>query len=62
MEEQYFISPIKMTETIAETIIPGNHIVVGGYQYERVGSKPRGRRIMRKLLNLTEDLKLVIYS
>lgn len=62
MEEQYFMSPLKMSAAVEETVMPGKHITVDGYLYEQLDRKPKGRRRLRKLISLHENLKLIIYS
>ena len=61
-EEQYFIPSLKVNAKTADLVIPGNHINVNGYQYERLRSKPRGRSIKRTLVSMDQNTILKVYN
>lgn len=61
MEKRYFISPSKANALISETMT-GSSVIFEGRTYSEITRAPKGRRIMKKLVNLKDTLKLVIYS
>ena len=62
MEKRYFISPLRMTARISDTVIDGEFININGYKYQRVSKAPVGRRKLRTLVKEDESLKFVIYN
>ena len=62
MNELFFVPAIKINARIADTVIPGSHIKINDYTYERVSRRPKGISIFKKLLSLDEKTKLTIYS
>ena len=62
MRELFFIPSTKVNAKVAELVLEGQHINIGGYQYERLSGKPRGRNILRKLVNEKKGERFIIYS
>jgi hypothetical protein len=62
MEKLYYVAATKINARIADTVVPGYPIHMDGYLYEKVRSAPRGRRILRRLLNTETQTRIVIYS
>ena len=62
ISELYYIPSVKINAKVADLVIPGNHIRVDGYQYERLMRKPRGRSIKRNLRSMDENTYIKIYS
>ena len=62
IEELYYIPSVKINAKVADLVMPGNHIKVDGYQYERLVRKPRGRSIKRTLRSMDENTYLKLYS
>ena len=62
INELYYIPSVKINAKVADLVIPGNHIRVDGYQYERLMRKPRGRSIKRNLRSMDENTYIKIYS
>lgn len=62
MSKLFYISPMRLNAAIAETVISGHHIKIGEYTYVRLTRAPRGKRIIRKLSNLENSERIVIYS
>jgi len=62
MNELYFIPPHKVNHRTVDNIIEGGHIVVDGYQFEQLNTKPKGRRISRRLRGLESETQIIIYS
>ena len=62
MNELFFVPAVKINARIADTVVIGNHIKIDDYTYERVSRRPRGRSILKKLLSLDQQTRLVIYS
>lgn len=60
MTELYYMPSVKINAKTSDLVIPGEHIKVEGYQYERLRSKPRGRSRVRTLSNT--DTTLILYS
>jgi len=59
--EQYYVSSLKINAKIADTVLEGMHLEIGGITFQRLSRKPRGRSIQRKLLSLDNNTRLVIY-
>lgn len=57
-----FVPSTKINAKISDTVIPGNHITVEGLTYQMVSKRPLGRRVLRRLQNLSTNTKVVIYS
>lgn len=57
-----FVPSTKINAKVAETVIPGNHITLNGLTYQMVSKRPLGRRVLRRLQNLSTNTKIVIYS
>ncbi len=62
MNELYFIKASKINARVSDLIIDGSHINVEGYRYERLIRKPKGRSIERKLQNIENQERLIIYA
>ena len=61
MEKLLFLAKSRLNASTSETVIDGSHIDIDGYTYERVSKTPRGKRILRKLINEDLQQRLVIY-
>ena len=61
MEELYFIPSVKISARVAELVIEGEHIEIGGLTYQRLSRKPRGRSVSRKLRNESTNTRIIIY-
>jgi len=57
-----FIKSNKISPKIAETVIPGNHIMVEGERFEKLSKKPYGRSIIRTLKSLDEKETITCYG
>jgi len=53
---------MKMNSLIAETVVPGHHIVVEGFTYELISRRPKNRRVIRKLLSTSKQEHITIYG
>lgn len=62
MNKLFYVPATKINARIADTVVEGYPIKIDGYQYEKVSRAPRGRRILRKLLNVESQEQIVIYS
>lgn len=62
MEKLFYVPATKINARIADTVVEGYPIMIDGYQYEKVNRAPRGRRILRKLVNEEKQERIVIYS
>lgn len=62
MEKLMFVPSTKINAKVADTVVPGNHITVGGLTYQMVSRRPLGRRVLRKLINESTNTKITIYS
>ena len=62
MQKTYYISSMKMNSLIAETVVPGHHIVVEGFTYELISRRPKNRRVIRKLLSTSKQEHITIYG
>lgn len=62
MNESFFMLGSRINAVISETVIPGCHIKVDGRQYEQLSRRPRGRRVLRKLQNLSTNDRFTIYN
>lgn len=62
MTELYYFPTVRINAKIADLVIPGMHIRIDDYVYERLSRKPKGRSIARRLQNLNQELKFIIYS
>jgi len=62
MQKLFFILGSKINASIADTVIPGQHISLDGYQYQQLTRAPRGKRIIRKLINEDKQERIVIYN
>lgn len=62
MTKLYFMLGSKINAMIAETVIPGSHIYLDGYIYEQLSRAPRGKRILRKLINEEKQERILIYN
>jgi len=61
MEELYFTPSLKVNSKVADLVIEGNHIEIGGLTFQRLSRKPRGRSIKRKLKGLDTETLILIY-
>jgi|TARA_R110000851_G_scaffold234954_1_gene387489 hypothetical protein len=62
MNELYYFPSIKMNAKISEIVEDGFPIEMDGYKYERLFRKPRGRSILRRLVNTATQTRLIIYK
>jgi|TARA_R110001592_G_C13113550_1_gene745174 hypothetical protein len=62
MNELYYFPSIKMNAKISEIVEDGFPIEMEGYKYERLLRKPRGRSILRRLVNENTQTRLIIYK
>ena len=60
MIESFFILKSKLTYKLSELVIDGSHIVVDSLTFEKLSSRPYGRRLYRKLQNGTE--RFILYK
>jgi hypothetical protein len=51
-----------MNAKISEIVEDGFPIEMEGYKYERLLRKPRGRSILRRLVNENTQTRLIIYK
>jgi len=61
MEKKCFIAPSKVNALISDTLT-GSSIVFEDRTYLEVSRTPKGRRILKRLVNMDSTEKLVIYS
>lgn len=62
MNKLFYVPATKINARIADTVVEGYPIMIEGYQYEKVSRAPRGRKILRRLLNMETQERIVIYS
>lgn len=66
MIERFFVPTTKLNSKVAQLVIPGKHIVIGGITYEELSGKPRGRsikfRMSKEDKETSEKHRLIIYS
>jgi len=62
MEKLMFVPSTKVNAKISDTVITGQHITLEGLTYQMVSRRPLGRRVLRRLQNLSTNTKIVIYS
>ena len=62
MKKLYFYPASKMNARIAETIIPGEHIVIDDITFEQLTRRPNGKILRRKLVNEAKQERIVIYG
>jgi len=62
MIETYYLSALKINSKTSELVIPGNHITIENYKYEQLSRKPKGRSILKKLLNESTKQRFIIYA
>jgi hypothetical protein len=62
MEELYYVPSLRVNFKIADLVVEGNHIEIGGITYQRLSGKPRGRSIRGKLKSMETDTRILIYS
>ncbi len=62
MEELYYVPSMKVNAKVADLVIEGNHIEIGGLTYQRLSRKPRGRSVKRRLKSLKSNTRILIYS
>ena len=60
MKTFFYIRKDKITESISEFIIEGEHISFGGYSYERSSKKPYGRP-SKTLSAVAGDKQLLVF-
>jgi len=61
MIKKSFVSPSKVNALISDTLT-GSSIVFEDRTYLEVSRTPKGRRILKRLVNMDSTEKLVIYS
>jgi hypothetical protein len=61
MKKSLYISPMRSNAMIDE-LMTGSSIRVEGRTYHQLSRAPRGKRIMRRFINLDQSEKIVIYS
>ena len=62
MNELFYFPAIRINAKIAEIIDEGHHLMINDYRYERLLRRPKGRSILRKLVNETENTRIIIYK
>ena len=62
MNKLFFVPSTKMNARIADTVIAGQHITIGGLTYQMVSRRPLGRRVLRKLKNVDTNTQITIYA
>lgn len=60
MQELFYLLKTKITYRLSELVIDGNHIKVHGNVYERLSSRPHGRRVAMRLRG--ENERLILYK
>ena len=62
MNEFFYFPAIKINAKIAEIVDEGHHLMINDYRYERLLRRPKGRSILRRLFNETQDTRIIIYK
>ncbi len=62
MNKLFFVPSTKINARIADTVITGQHITIGGLTYQMVSRRPQGRRVLRKLFNSNTETQITIYA
>ena len=62
INELYYIPSVKVNAKTADLVVPGSHIRINDYQYERLRTKPRGRSISRNLVSMDQNTYIKIYN
>jgi hypothetical protein len=60
--KSYYILSVKVNPLIADTVMPGRHIIMNGYTFEQLSKKPKGRSIFKKIRNKVTGVTLIIYN
>ena len=51
-----------MNSIISDTVVTGHHISVDGLTYELVTRRPKNKRVLRKLVNISKQEHITIYG
>ena len=62
MNEFFYFPAIKINAKIAEIVDEGHHLMIDDYRYERLLRRPKGRSILRRLFNETQNTRIIIYK
>ena len=62
MIEFFYFPAIKINAKIAEIVDEGHHLMINDYRYERLLRRPKGRSILRRLFNETQNTRIIIYK
>ena len=62
MNEQFYFPAARINAKVAELVDEGNHLNIGGYRYEKLFRKPKGRSIERRLVNENKNTRIIIYK
>jgi len=62
MKEEYYFPTVKVNAKVAELVEEGQYMEMGGYRYERLSRKPRGRSIARRLRNEETQTRIIVYK
>lgn len=61
MKKSFYISSMRSNAMIDE-LMTGSSIKLEGRTYNQLIRAPRGKRILRRLMNMDESEKIVIYT
>lgn len=62
MEKSYYVHTPKINARIADTVIPGCHIVIDNLTYQKVSRRPAGKVAFRKMVSIDEREKLILFK
>ena len=62
MTKLFYISSMRMNSIISDTVVTGHHISVDGLTYELVTRRPKNKRVLRKLVNISKQEHITIYG
>lgn len=62
MDKQFYMMRSRMTPITRDLMVEGYPITIGEDTYERLIKRPKGRRVLRRLQNLTKDVQITIYG
>lgn len=62
MRKLFFIPTGKINARIAETVIPGGHIVIDKFTYQQLTRRPAGKQIRQRLVNEEKQERILIYG
>jgi hypothetical protein len=61
MDKKFYILYSKINARISDAVVPGYHIKFNDETYERISRRPQGKRVFKRLLNTTNNERLVLY-